>query len=296
LVNVKPAAAINEYIWDQLDPMLLSSDCPPLINIEVRFASFLRASKNIKQLPAQNLAEKWKSDLLRKVQNYLDDWTIQRGHEPAAPYAESVNELITWRNPRFEEITGRKPIHDNFVEVAEWLRSMNGKDFLFAAALCLKELGSTEIYITDSPGDGGIDLIGFCKEGPLSAFFFLVQAKTGGGKGLSRDTVLQEYGKFKATMRSNESSQYNELFYRTAKVEGRALIYLFCTNMNATQASAQAARDLGIPVRPFRSLALSLCKFGTKSELSQRLVEIRQKLKRDLDYNIAQDLPGYLIL
>lgn len=289
--KVKPANAINDYIWNQLDPLLLSSDCPASINVELRFASFLQSSRKLESLPSQSLAAKWKSDLLRKVQGYLDDWSIQRGHDPAAPFSEDVNELITWRNPRFEELTGRKPIHTNFVEIAEWVRSLNGQDFLFATALCLKELGASEIYVTDSKGDGGIDLIGLCRDGPLNAFYFLVQAKTGGGKGLSRDLILQEYGKFKATMRSAESSQYRDILNKVPRVEGRALIYLFCTNMNITPPSAKAARDLGVPVRTFRSVTLSMCRFGDRQTLQEALEKIRPRLTRDLDYNLVRDLP-----
>lgn len=278
--------AIQGFIRRHLVPTVVSIDPPKAINVLAQFATYL-VNEGTPQIVAEERAEEWRRLLIDRITRELVHWEKVGTSRPAW-FAEDGQTLLTWSHPRFVERTGFPSANLLYFEALEWIRALNGKAFLIPCAVFLRSMGADPIYITDGPGDEGIDLIGMVNGGALHSTTVFVQAKSGGGP-MSRDAMLLEYGKYKHLFRT---TKYNE--YRRALPEnpsGRSFVYAIAARAGFLHAAQEIGARLGILLRSDIQLAQYVeDRYQTISTVHDMAERMSRHLQADLTHNVLRYL------
>jgi len=278
---------VRDYIFDNLVPKILSSSELTKVNLQRGFRDYL-ISQGVSELIATENAEKWLSNLQSHIEKAKSNW-LRLG--VPSPFDFSANGLliISHYHPKWKDITGRNPLPAEFCGILEWIKSLDGKQFLFICAVFLKTIDSDPIYITDASGDGGIDLIGKSSSGPLRSQLFYIQSKTS-QKRISRDALLLEYGKYSSTQNTLLFDEYEEALGIQNSLDGSTSTYLFISNNEFAHSAKEHASNLKILLRSGTQIAYWLSMQTNLSNLKGLLSVLTPSLKRDLKFNISPNL------
>ena len=226
-----------------------------------------------------------------RLNTELESW-IQRGIPRPASIATDQRTLITWKHPNYESLTGLPSLGSAFFEILDWLGTLNPREFLIPSAVFLSHLGANRVYITDSSGDEGIDLIGAIEDGPLKSTGLFVQAKTTSNPaGVSRDAVLLEYAKYMSLPQTEKYREYIRALGIDSTIDGSTLIYVITANTRFNNPAREVAGRLGILLRSHIQLARFVqLRYETIENVRQMHTRLASRLKTDLVTNVARFL------
>jgi len=279
--------AVRRFLYEQLFPDVLNPRCGTLVNIERSFRDFLLRNGAPATL-ADEYAIRWKTNLVSRVDSELKDWE-HLGLPRPIEVSDVSDTYVTWRHPKFHDLTGRRPLPGEFAGINEWIRKSSGREFLFVAACFLRIVGANPIFVTDTSGDRGVDLVGRIQDGPLRSIALFVQAKTSNNR-IPGDRVLLEYAKFMASARSERYNQYREALRCNVSPDGVGVAYVFIANNEFKDSARKAAAELGVILRSRRQIAFWLAKRTSLEQLKLARDLIGGELKADLTNNIAPKL------
>lgn len=248
---------IVRYANHCLFGMIGAGKLPGVINIASSLTTFLE-SNGYTTAQAAELSERWLPQLRKHVSMRLDTWD-ELGVPRPFDFLESEENLATWLHPHFEEITGRKPLPNDFRRIYEWLLRCSEREFLAAAAIFLKIAGADFISITDGRGDGGVDLIGRITRGAIGPIYIFLQAKTS-SQWLGREVLLVEHGKFLASSSDENRSRYRALLKKPNSRESGASCYILVTNSEFRDGVRSIANKLGVLTKSCMQLAFLFSK------------------------------------
>jgi len=197
--------AIQQFINQNLFPLVAGRTCPRAFNLEDRFEAFLTEEGAPSALAAER-SEDWQQNLRNRVEERLQDWEALGLPRPM-DVTEDGKTFVTWKHPKYKTLTGRNPVPLTFPGIYEWIGEQGEADFLFVCACTLRIIGANPILVTDTSGDGGIDLLGRLAVGPMRSVIIAVQAKSSKAL-ISRDVVLAEYGKYMALRATKKYEEY----------------------------------------------------------------------------------------
>lgn len=279
---------LAEFSYSRLWESVVTPAALERLNARAAFADFLR-SKSYSSFIAEEYAERNVSLLLQQILKVCDEWEAIGIPRPLEIVDQSGS-IITWKHPKFERISGRKSLPEDFCDVWTWVRSCREREFLFCCSAYLYLLGCSRVFITDASGDGGIDLIGVHEAEPFRGMCFLVQAKTAGSD-VGKESLFSDYTKYLLLRHTSKWGEYCKALGVDRTRDGVGLIYIFASNREFNPAIVQAARDLPIMLRSGRQLAHGLSR---KADLRRWLVaranigSIDTSLSKNLVATIAQ--------
>ena len=280
------AAFSYQRIWE----LVVTSAVPDRLNARTELVSFLTAKGHVKII-AEEFAEKNIGRLLTNVERVCEQWEALGIPRPLY-LNDQMGTIITWKHPKYQNISGRQPLSPEFCAVWQWVKSCRERDFLFCCAAYLFQLGCGRIYVTDTRGDGGIDLIGVHDAGPLRGICFFVQAKTAGGE-VGKESLYSEYTKFLLLRFNSRWHEYQRAAGLDNVSDGVGLVYLFASNQEFNPAVMQAARDLPIMLRSGRQIAHCL---AARADVSRWMAvrdivgEMKANTSRNLQIAISKAL------
>jgi len=286
--DLKAKELINEFIYCALFPEITGQECPTKLNLLKSLKSHLN-SKGIDAITIEELSAKWLPDLIRRVQRRLEDWIRLGVPFPCCQSDEQEGLLVTWKHPKYEELTGYTAISERFIRTLEWIGSLSPKEFLVACAIYLRLLGATKIFITDGPRDGGIDLIARIERTPFNSVIFFVQAKT--SSIIARDTVLMEYGKYLSLPHEEIYQKYRKALEVDSAADGASYCYTVFANCEFHNSAKEISSKIGVLLRSKIQIAYFISQALDIDALVQFTAELKAYLKADLSLNIAARLP-----
>lgn len=260
-------------------------DCPRTINIDTAFSAFL-GEHGVEPLMAQDVAVEQRLLVKRKVSEQIGRWRGQGVQSPFDFIFESDEVVVTWRHPRFGELTGATAADENFVRVHEWIGQQGQRDFLLPCVAYLKLLGCDPIFVTDGARDEGIDCIGLVATGGFRSVAIFVQARSRTDL-FAGDPLLQEYAKYAGLPRTAKYMQYLEALGLSRLNDGCAFVYAVLINSDFKYAAQQNAARLGVLLRSRRQMAQCLSSNASVIKLEQWKAQIAIPERGDLSTNIS---------
>ena len=106
---------------------------------------------------------------------------------------------------------------------------------------------------------------------------------------VSREIVLQEYGKFSALFRSTVYSDYRSALQLSSSIDGVSNCYMFLSNNEYKTSTRRVAADLDILLRSRRQIAYLLSRVADRAKL-EKIEKSLGTLKRDLTLNLARKI------
>ena len=185
--------ATISYVYQKLLPQVMSTEGPRAINVDRSFRDHLIAS-GAPRLDADELAERWAPAVRVRIESLLKTWDAL-GVPPPLSSTDRADTFVVWRHPEYANLTGSDPLPPEFPKIYDLLGGLSAKEFLIFCACLLKLSNANPIYVTDGPGDEGVDLIGRLQVGPLRSIVIFLQAKTALDR-VSREVILQEFAKY----------------------------------------------------------------------------------------------------
>ncbi len=254
------------------------------LNARAAFVDFLK-SKSHPAIIAEEYAEKNINLMLEQILKVCDEWE-SLGIPRPLDVIDPNGSIITWKHPRFELISGRKKLPDGFCDIWNLVRSCRERDFLFWCGAYLYLLGCNRIFVTDTSGDGGIDLIGIHEAEPFRGLCFLVQAKTASSD-VGKESLFGDYTKYLLLRHTAKWDDYRKALGVDKTSDGLGVVYIFASNQEFNPAIIEAARNLPIMLRSGRQLAHGLSK---RADL-QRWLRARDRVGAT-EASLSKDLYG----
>lgn len=286
--DLKQKEVLNEFIFSVLLPLMTRQECPTKLNLLRNLVRHL-CDKGVNAKISDEIAVQWLPDLLRRFLLRLEDWGRLGVPFPCCQSEEKKELFITWRHPKYQELTGLAAISESFICILRWIESLSPREFLLAGAAYLKVLGATRIFITDGPRDGGIDLLGKIERTPFNSIVFFVQAKT--ADLVTRDTVLMEYGKYLSLPHEEIFHKYRDALDIKGSADGVSYCYSIVANCEFHNSAKEIASKIGILLRSKIQIAYFLSQVFDIETLNNAKVELKDLLRADLTLNIANRLP-----
>ena len=271
------------HIWEYV----VAGNVAERMNTRAEFVDFLKSRGHV-QMIAEEYAEKNIGLLLNNIQVVCEQWDALGIPRPLEVTDQSGS-IITWRHPKFEGISGRRKLSENFCDVWRWVKECRDRDFLLCCAAYLHLLGCSRIYITDTSGDGGIDLIGIYEIEPLRGVCFLVQAKTALNE-VAKESLFSDYTKYLLLRRNVKWNEYEKALGIDRTADGVGIVYMFASNLEFNPPIVQAARDLPIMLRSGRQIAYAL---STRAPLS-RWMRVREHVG-ETSASLSRNLGGHIM-
>lgn len=275
------------YIWDYVGQKHL----PKLLNARNVFIEFL-VQRGFAKFQSEEFAEKNIGRVLSEISEVSKEWQALGIPLPFFIKDQSGS-IISWTHPKFEEISRREKISDEFYDVWNWVKEFDEKRLLFLNSVFLYSIGCEKIFITDSPGDCGVDILGCINKGPFKGVTFLVQAKSAQSK-VNKESLFSDYTKYLLLQRQGQWEKYLNAIDGEHSHDGIGIIFVFTSNLEFTENIKKAAMDLPIMLRSGKQLAYALAPYGlsnlqsaysrispVKPSLTDNLFrEFRSKLKK----------------
>lgn len=288
--NLSAKDCFKDFIFDKLLPEITSEKCPNKVNLSTRFKTYL-CNKGVSSQRSEELSAEWMPALLKKVTEQLEDWSRLGIPYPFCQSDDQNDLFVTWRHPKYEELTGYVSISETFIGIIQWVESLSAREFLIACAVYLKTLGATKIYITDGRSDGGIDLIAKIERSPFNSVVFFIQAKTTQtGESISRDTILMEYGKYLSLPHEPVFQKYRQALEIEGSADGASYCYAIFANSSFQKSAKDISSKLGILLRSKIQLAYFLSQLLDKAIVEKISEDLNGMLKVDLSLNIADKI------
>jgi hypothetical protein len=274
------------HIWEGV----VSSDAPATLNLRIKFSQFLQ-ERGYLSIIAEEYAERNIGLLQENILKVLGEWEALGVPRPLE-VTDRVGTAITWMHPNFEEVSGRPRLPAAFCDVWAWVRECREREFLFCCAAYLHICGCERVYVTDTTGDGGVDLIGIIEKDPLAGVVVLVQSKTSLGD-VSKESLFSDYTKFLLLKHTTRWAEYRRASGIEKACAGAGILYLFASNKEFNPGIVQAARDLPILLRSGRQIAHSLCRRADVEQwkaVRAHVGEPTASLSKNVCTSIAQKL------
>jgi len=273
-------------LWRTLE----SEACPEKINLVGWYRRHI-ISRGVPQGTAEEAAIRLERTLHEEVERRSRDWELSGVPRPLS-VTDAGGTYVTWRHAQYEPLTGLKPLEARFVEIANWINSLTPRGFLLPCVAVLKSMGASKIFVTDEPGDQGVDIIARLGTGPLRSAALFVQVKTHSSPNshIGRDGLLLEYGKFLAMPHTSKYQHYREALELDRSVDGTCYCYMFMTNQGFAIPTRQIAANLGILLRSRIQIAHWLVETTTIESLKQIQAVIGLDLKANLAINLAEKI------
>ena len=281
---------IQEFIFEEIVNTSLRIRAPATVNVLNSFATFL-VRRGTDELRADEIAEKQENLIGRVLMDVTEEWDALGIPSPIG-CSEDKNIWLTWRHPKYLQLTGRWPLKQKYIRVLNWLSSLDARGYLLPGVLFLKILRCNPIFVTDGPNDEGVDCIGRIADGPLRSVVVFLQVKTRqGSQGrMGRDIILQEYGKYLILEKTRKYRDYlNALRFDEIR-DGSTNIYMIISNVEFDPRGRQIAKDLGVVVRSRRQMAQFLSTHFTMKGLADARRKVAIPDTPDLRTNIAPEL------
>ena len=273
MAGVSGKEKINGFIFNELFNSVCKVDCPHTVNVQRAFRDHLSLSSTVRP-QADELAEKWRPNLLDQIERVLVEHWGNLGVPQPLYFLDDRSTLVTWRHPKFTELSGLDPPTSGFFSIFDWLNRLSSQEFLVPCVCLLALLGADPIFITEGSGDGGIDCIGRIKDGPFRSGCLFIQAKTSSTT-ITRDTILTEYSKYLILPRLEKYRIYCENLGVESSSDGAAFTYLIVSNNEFNGPARKAASHLGVLLRSRSQLAYWLSTRLSLSELDEILKNLR---------------------
>lgn len=277
----------RSFIHENLMPRILSAEAPKAINLQSDFRDH-----NINQREGSARSERIAIDqidqLCKDLNQHLLYWRAQGIPQPLT-HSDQENILLTWRHPEFQRYSGfSSKIDANFCEIFKYIQSLDGDSFPVVCALWLKCIGIREMYICDSKGDKGVDILGIFEEGGLRSLAIVIQAKTSKAP-IGHGIVLGEYGKYLMLPHTEKYIQYRKTLKIDDRVEGSSWVYMFLANQSFEPHARRISSKLGILLRSIHQLTFLLAKNYKKDQIDSEVRRL-SPVKADLESNFYSKL------
>lgn len=289
--NLTSKDAVNNYIFNSFLPEILGPNCPTKINLLTSFKGYVN-KKISDAIMSEELAIRWLPDLLKKLEDRLSDWNSLGIPYPCCPSEQNKELMLTWRHPKYKEITGYNSLSENFIHILSWIEKLSSREFLIVCAVLLKGLGATKIFITDGPNDGGIDLIARVEQTPFNSLVFFVQSKTvqDKTKPISRDTVLMEYGKYLSLPHEEVYQRYRRALNVDRSSDGASYCYAVISNTEFHNSAKEISSKVGILLRSKIQTAYFLSHLVQAKDLERIRCDLKNYLGVDLTLNLSNKI------
>ena len=289
---VSPAKAQNKFLFSNLVPRIVSPTAPQAINLRYEFSQHFER-QGLAALVANELANDQFVQLCGTLERHLQDWDLQGVPRPLAQ-TDQDHIFVAWPHEEFCRHSGlSERINTNFCDIFEYTRSLTGNQFLVICALWLKCGGFNSIFICDSVGDEGVDVLGLLDGGELRSLVASVQAKTSSDP-IGRGLVLAEYGKYMMLPHTEKYVEYRRALGVDSRVEGVSWSFMVLGNNSFNSGARRVSNRLGILLRSIHQISYSLANNYTKADIKgevDRLCGPRgDELKPDLTTNFLSKL------
>ena len=174
---MSPSEVKKAFLFQNLLPTVLSASAPRAINLYDEFRGYIR-SIGLGEIRSAEIANDQFVALTDYLERQLADWDAQGVPRPLTR-TDQERIFLAWPHEHFRRYSGLdETIDENFCDLFDYVQVLNGRQFLVLCALWLKTLGFRKIYICDSRGDEGVDVLGLLEDGGLRSLVAVVQAKT----------------------------------------------------------------------------------------------------------------------
>ncbi|MFT4177406.1 MAG: hypothetical protein QM627_12225 [Luteolibacter sp.] len=262
------------------------------INTQTKFLEYLQAS-GFPKITSFEFAERNLGFLLQLIVDKCNEWDDLDLKSPLHILNQTGN-LITWPHPKFTEISGKTPLSGDYCAILQAIRNAKPREFLGYVACYLYAIGCTRIFITDTSGDGGIDLLGSFSNGNLRNICIFVQSKSSGPDSqLNKEVLLSEYSKFLLLRRLPKWSEYCKCTGVDSSISGMGSIFMFLSNSEFKPGLQDAASALEIVLRSGRQVASALASLGpfcTLKRAIDALTPFEVNLSKNLHSVIGRNL------
>jgi hypothetical protein len=254
------------------------------INIRTKFLEYLQES-GFPKITSFEFAENNLGFLIDLIQEKCNEWDKLDLKSPLHVVNQTSN-LITWPHPKFTEISGKTPLSSDYCAILQAIRNAKPREFLGYVACYLYAIGCTRIFITDTTGDGGIDLLGSFSNGNLRNICIFVQSKSSGPDSqLNKEVMLSDYSKFLLLRKLPKWSEYCKCMGVDSSISGMGSIFLFLSNSEFKFGLQDAASGLEIVLRSGRQIASALASLGAFCKLN-RAIEALSPFEVNLSKNL----------
>lgn len=128
------------------------------------------------------------------------------------------------------------------------------------------EVSFRKMYICDSRGDEGVDLLALLEQGGLRSQVAVVQAKTSIAA-ICRGLVLTEYGKYQMMPNAEKYIQNRRALDLDNPIEGSSWSYMLLSNPPFDFNARKVSCCLGILLRFIHQITVFLAKKHTKDQI-----------------------------
>ena len=262
------------------------------INTLSSFADFLK-EKCFPPMISHEFAERNLGYLLSLIHERCEEWR-NLGLRSPLHVLDQRGRLITWPHPKFEEISGREPLASGYCEILEKVRLAGAREFLGFVACYLYGIGCTRIFISDAPGDGGIDVIGTYTKGDLKNVCVFVQAKTSSpDTQLDKGVLLTDYAKFLLLRKTQRWVDYCKSLGASTSISGMGTVFMFMSNVEYKAGLRDAAQGLEVLLRSGRQIADVLARLGNLQKVSEA-IEAMRPFEMNLSKNLHSTIERHL--
>ena len=221
---VQPTGSdVYEFAQSKIWDVATTDTVPQSMQARVAFKEYL-VKRGVNQFVADEFVETNLSFLIGEIQKTSEDWSALGVPSPIY-ITDQYGRIVTWSNPRFEEITGKQKIGDSFCGTWSLVRNSYERDFLFFCVAYLACLGCRKIFVTDTSGDCGIDVIGSSESGALRGLVLLIQAKTSQNN-LSKDALFKDYTKYLLLRHEDRWNSYLDALELAQSKDGIGVVYM----------------------------------------------------------------------
>lgn len=285
--NVSITSIVKQLANEIADPFTEDK----LINLELSLKNRL-ITEGYPIINAEELAESWVIRLQEEIHVNINDW-YSIGLPSPVIIDQSVNNLLITYNHQnylaFVDGCGLKPEYGNFLTL---IRNSSSKEFLIISACLLYIIGCDPIFITDKPGDEGVDCLGQINTGPIRSLCIFVQSKTSTST-ISRDQVRGDYKKFCDLKNKALMINYLAALGKNPSSDGLSYCYLFITNNEFQKSAREYSNQDRILIRSCRQIAYFLSNCFDYSNLEKLINDCASTIKCDLNFNLKPVISKY---
>ncbi len=270
---MNPSSASWSFLNSSLVPRVISPSAPGTLNLFEAFIAHLEEDAGWGPIRSTEFVTEHFSQLCDVIERHFGDWDAQGVPRPIAQ-TDQEHVFVAWPHDQFQRYSGlSESIDSNFCEVFELIRGLNGRPFLVICALWLKCMNFRTIYISDSRGDQGVDLLGLLEQGGLRSLIAVVQAKTS-NDAITGGIVIREYGKYKSLIHTPKYMEYRRALHVDGSIQGGTWAYLIMANREFNGAARVVARQLGILLRSVHQISFDIAKKYTRGQIAAEVERI----------------------
>lgn len=280
--------AIRTFIHLEVEMRSLSPASPRSLQLDRTFIDFL-VRHGMVEIEAYELLERHRDHLTFRLTSTMEGWSEFGGSRPVALLPDDPNRLVFWSNPNFGQLTGFNPLSSAVVAAYDWMGRNAGNAFLLPALCYLRAIGCDRIFLTDSPGDEGVDCIGRIGGGGLRSTAVLVQVKSS-LEHVSGDQFSAMYARYASLPATSMFGRYFEALDVPRERFGSSRIFVVVAQGDFREGARQLAWKAGTLLRPGRMVAEVLGSFYPEGSLDALSERVELPVRANLERNLAPEL------